>query len=71
MHFEALAQTPSIGHRSEDLTIYTVLFWPVGAYLVPSGLLLMAIGLIYLLLAVGFCSDSPFVALTRRELARC
>jgi plasmid stabilization system protein ParE len=32
--FEALAQTPGIGHRREDLTPYPVLFWPVGTYLV-------------------------------------
>jgi plasmid stabilization system protein ParE len=31
---EALGQTPSMGHRREDLTSYPVLFWPVGAYLV-------------------------------------
>jgi antitoxin ParD1/3/4 len=32
--FEALGQTPGMGHRREDLTSYPVLFWPVGAYLV-------------------------------------
>jgi plasmid stabilization system protein ParE len=32
--FEALGQTPRMGHRREDLTSYPVLFWPVGAYLV-------------------------------------
>jgi antitoxin ParD1/3/4/toxin ParE1/3/4 len=32
--FEALEQTPRMGHRREDLTFYPVLFWPVGAYLV-------------------------------------
>ena len=32
--FEALGQTPGMGHRREDLTAYPVLFWPVGAYLV-------------------------------------
>jgi ABC-type transport system involved in multi-copper enzyme maturation permease subunit len=42
---------------------------PVTSYLVPSGLLLMLVGLVYFLLAVGLCSDVPFVALTRRELA--
>jgi plasmid stabilization system protein ParE len=30
--FEALAQTPGMGHRREYLTSYPVLFWPVGAY---------------------------------------
>ena len=32
--FEALGQTPGLGHRREDLTPYPVLFWPVGAYLI-------------------------------------
>jgi plasmid stabilization system protein ParE len=32
--FEALGQTPGMGHRREDLTSYPVLFWPVGAYLI-------------------------------------
>ena len=32
--FEALGQTPGMGHRREDLTHYPVLFWPVGAYLI-------------------------------------
>jgi plasmid stabilization system protein ParE len=32
--FEALGQTAGMGHRREDLTLYPVLFWPVGAYLV-------------------------------------
>ncbi len=32
--FELLGQTPSLGHRREDLTAHPVLFWPVGAYLI-------------------------------------
>jgi plasmid stabilization system protein ParE len=32
--FEALGQTPGMGHRRQDLTPYPVLFWPVGAYLI-------------------------------------
>jgi plasmid stabilization system protein ParE len=32
--FEAIGDTPGIGHKREDLTTYPVLFWPVGAYLV-------------------------------------
>jgi ABC-2 type transport system permease protein len=39
------------------------------AYLVPAGLLLMGISLIYLLVAIAICSDAPLVVLTRRELA--
>jgi ABC-type transport system involved in multi-copper enzyme maturation permease subunit len=37
-------------------------------YLVPSGLLLMGIGLLYVLFAIGLCSDRPLVVMTRREL---
>ena len=32
--FEALARTPGMGHKREDLTDYAVLFWPVGSYLI-------------------------------------
>ena len=35
--FEALGRTPGMGHKREDLTAYTVLFWPVGSYLVIYG----------------------------------
>jgi ABC-type transport system involved in multi-copper enzyme maturation permease subunit len=37
-------------------------------YLVPSGLLLMGIGLLYALVAAGVCSDNRVIVLTRREL---
>lgn len=32
--FEALGRTPGIGHKRKDLTAYSVLFWPVGDYLI-------------------------------------
>lgn len=32
--FEALSQTPGMGHKREDLTKFPVLFWPVGSYLI-------------------------------------
>jgi toxin ParE1/3/4 len=32
--FDAVGDTPGIGHKREDLTAYPVLFWPVDAYLV-------------------------------------
>jgi hypothetical protein len=38
-------------------------------YIVPWGLTLMGLGLLYLMLAVGHLSDRPLVVLTRRELA--
>ncbi len=39
------------------------------AYLIPSGLLLMTIGALYVFLSLGICSDRPIAVLTRRELA--
>lgn len=38
-------------------------------FLVPSGLLLGGLGLIYLTISIGIVSDSPLVAMTRRELS--
>ncbi len=38
-------------------------------YLVPSGLLLLVLGLTYVAVSVGICSEHPLVVLTRRELA--
>jgi plasmid stabilization system protein ParE len=32
--FDALARTPGMGHKREDLTTLPILFWPVGAYLI-------------------------------------
>lgn len=32
--FDALARMAGVGHRREDLTDYSVLFWTVGAYLI-------------------------------------
>jgi ABC-2 type transport system permease protein len=37
-------------------------------YLIPSGLLLMGLGLLYALVAAGICSDNRVIVLTRREL---
>lgn len=37
-------------------------------YLVPSGLILMLLGALYVLAALGLCSDNRLVVLTRREL---
>lgn len=39
------------------------------SYLVPSGLLLISLGLLYFFLAAGICSDNRLVVMTRRELA--
>jgi ABC-2 type transport system permease protein len=38
-------------------------------FLVPGGLILMGLGLTYLAVALGICSDNQFVTLTRRELS--
>jgi plasmid stabilization system protein ParE len=32
--FDAISNTPGMGHKRDDLTNYPVLFWPVGAYLI-------------------------------------
>src|SRR5262249_27458994 len=42
---------------------------PVGDFFVPRGLLLLYLGLEYLMLSVGICSDAKIVVQTRRELA--
>ena len=42
---------------------------PRSAFLVPAGLILGLIGLIYLAVGMGACSDNQFVTLTRRELS--
>jgi ABC-type transport system involved in multi-copper enzyme maturation permease subunit len=39
------------------------------AYFLPGGLLLMAVGLLYLAFAVGICSDARYVVMVRRELS--
>ena len=39
------------------------------AYLVPTGVILMGLGLVYLAVSLAICSDNVFVTLTRRELA--
>ena len=38
-------------------------------FLVPGGLILMGLGITYLAIALGICSDNQFVTLTRRELS--
>ncbi len=42
---------------------------PPGPFLVPNGIILMGLGLVYLAVALGICSDNQFITLTRRELA--
>lgn len=42
---------------------------PPRPFLVPTGLILAAIGLVYLAVSLGVCSDNQFVTLTRRELS--
>jgi ABC-type transport system involved in multi-copper enzyme maturation permease subunit len=38
-------------------------------FLVPAGLILLFVGLAYLAVSLGICSDNQFVTLTRRELS--
>lgn len=46
-----------------------VLTQPPAPFLVPGGLIIGGIGLAYLVVALGMCSDSQFVTLARRELS--
>jgi ABC-2 type transport system permease protein len=43
--------------------------FPPQPYLVPAGLMLLGIGIVYLFTALAILSDAPVVVLTRRELA--
>ncbi len=38
-------------------------------YLVPNGIVLGLVGIVYLVVALGVCSDSQLIVLTRRELS--
>jgi ABC-type transport system involved in multi-copper enzyme maturation permease subunit len=40
-----------------------------GPYFIPAGLLLTSVGVVYLLMAFGICSDLRLIVLTRRELS--
>ena len=42
---------------------------PPAPFLIPGGLILAAVGLAYLAVAAGACSDNQIVTLTRRELS--
>jgi hypothetical protein len=50
---------------SVQVQVYT----PPRPFLVPGGLLLGFLGALLLAIALGVCSDDPFVTLTRRELS--
>ena len=50
-------------------TFTTAVALPPKPYFVPYGVILAAIGLLFLVVAIGLVSDSQFVVLTRRELA--
>jgi len=42
---------------------------PPAPFLVPNGMILIGLGLVYLAVALGICSDNQFITLTRRELS--
>ncbi|MDB5311084.1 MAG: hypothetical protein JWO38_5286 [Gemmataceae bacterium] len=42
---------------------------PPPTFLVPGGVILIGLGIVYLSVSLGICSDNQFVTLTRRELA--
>lgn len=43
--------------------------WPESTFMVPAGLVLMGMSLLYVAVALGICVDWPVIVLTRRELA--
>ncbi len=43
--------------------------WPESNFMVPSGLVLMGMSLLYFVVALGICVDWPVIVLARRELA--
>lgn len=45
-----------------------VITTPPGPFLVPNGIILMGLGLIYLAFALAICSDNQFITLARREI---
>jgi hypothetical protein len=49
--------------------IYPMLVTSASPFLVPWGLILAAMGLLYVIVSAGMCSDRPYVVLTRRELS--
>lgn len=44
-------------------------FWPESTYLVPAGLIVIGVSLVYLAVAAAVCTDWPVVVIARRELA--
>ena len=50
-------------------SVGTQLPTPPKPFLVPGGLILGGIGLVYLVVSLGVCSDSQLVTLTRREMS--
>ena len=43
--------------------------WPESNFMVPSGLMLMGMSLLYVVIALAICVDWPIIVLARRELA--
>jgi ABC-2 type transport system permease protein len=44
-------------------------FWPGSTFLVPSGVIIISMSILYISIALGTCVDWPVVVFTRRELA--
>ena len=44
-------------------------FWPESTFLVPAGLVLIGMSLLYIAVALAICVDWPIIVLTRRDLA--
>ncbi len=67
------ATTAAIGLIGGGVVLVSLFANPIHTaprpFLVPNGLILMAVGLLYLAVSLGVCSDNQFVTLTRRELS--
>jgi ABC-type transport system involved in multi-copper enzyme maturation permease subunit len=67
------ATTAAVGVAGAGVVAVSLFASPVrsapGPFFVPNGLILTAVGLLFLAVSVGVCSDNQFVTLTRRELA--
>lgn len=60
----------AVGTGAALVSLFTrAIYSPPAPFLVPTGLLLMGIGVVYVLFSLSYVSDSQFVALARRELA--
>lgn len=60
----------AVGLSAVILSLFSrFIYSPPAPFLIPNGLILMGLGVIYLLFSLSYISESQFVALARRELS--